>query len=65
MTDINVFRPVTVAAERISDAHRGTCQIDSALIAMLTYKRPVYLEITEDCWRAPCQAPVGRLEGSL
>lgn len=61
MTDINVFRPVTVAAERISDAHRGTGQIDSALTAMLTYKRPVYLEITEDCWRAPCQAPVGRL----
>lgn len=61
MTDINVFRTVTVAAERISDAYRGTYQIDSALTAMLTYKRPVYLEITEDCWRAPCQAPVGRL----
>jgi indolepyruvate decarboxylase len=61
MTDINVFRPVTVAAERISDAQRGTYQIDSALTAMLTYKGPVYLEITEDCWRAECQAPVGLL----
>lgn len=61
MTDINVFRPVTVASERISDALRGTYQIDSALTAMLTHKRPVYLEITEDCWRAPCPAPVGRL----
>lgn len=61
MTDIDVFRPVTVAAERISDAQRGALQVDSALTSMLTHRRPVYLEVTEDVWRAPCAAPTGSL----
>jgi indolepyruvate decarboxylase len=59
--DIHMFRPVTVAAERITNARQATYQIDSALTAMLTHKRPVYLEITEDTWRTTCQAPAGVL----
>lgn len=59
--DINMFRPITAAAERITDSVQAPYQIDSALTAMLTQQRPGYLEVTEDVWRAPCRAPVGRL----
>ncbi|MHA6965645.1 alpha-keto acid decarboxylase family protein [Zobellella denitrificans] len=59
--DINMFRPITVAAERITNARQAIYQIDSVLTAMLTEHRPGYLEICEDVWRAPCRAPVGRL----
>jgi indolepyruvate decarboxylase len=59
--DIEVFRGVTVAAERITNAVQACFQIDSVLTAMLTHKRPVYIEVTEDVWRAPCNAPQGSL----
>jgi len=60
--DIEVFRPVTVAAERITNAAQAPYQIDSALTAMLNESRPVYLEVAEDVWRAECFAPAGILE---
>ncbi|PMR70432.1 alpha-keto acid decarboxylase family protein [Halomonas heilongjiangensis] len=59
--DINMFRPITAAAERITNARQATYQIDSVLTAMLTEHRPGYLEICEDVWRAPCRAPVDHL----
>ncbi|NVK43174.1 MAG: alpha-keto acid decarboxylase family protein [Oceanospirillaceae bacterium] len=59
--DINMFRPITAAAERITNARQATYQIDSVLTAMLTEHRPGYLEICEDVWRATCRAPVERL----
>jgi indolepyruvate decarboxylase len=59
--DINMFRPITAAAERITNARQATYQIDSVLTAMLTAHRPGYLEICEDVWRAACRAPVDRL----
>lgn len=59
--DIHMFRPITVAAERITNARQAPYQIDSALTALLTQKRPVYFEITEDIWRAECIAPKGKL----
>ena len=49
--DIEMYRNITVAAERITNAEQARYQIDSALTAMITYNRPVYLEITEDVWR--------------
>ena len=55
--DIHMFKPITVAAERITNAAQAPYQIDSALTAMLTHKRPVYLEVTEDVWRSTCNAP--------
>ncbi|MBB3233139.1 alpha-keto acid decarboxylase family protein [Halomonas stenophila] len=60
--DINMFRPVTVAAERITNARQATYQIDSVITAMLTEHRPGYLEVCEDVWRAPCRAPVEPLK---
>ncbi len=59
--DIEMFRGVTVAAERITNARQAIFQIDSVLTAMLTYKRPVYIEVTEDVWRAACPPPQGML----
>lgn len=59
--DIQMFRGVTVAAERITNARQAPFQIDSVLTALLTYRRPVYLEVTEDVWRASCIRPQGRL----
>ncbi len=59
--DIHMFRPITVAAERITNAKQAPYQIDSALTALITHKKPVYLEITEDIWRAECLAPQGEL----
>lgn len=52
--DIDVFKHVTVAAERITDANQAPTQIDTILLAMIRSKRPVYLEVTEDVWRADC-----------
>lgn len=63
--DIHMFRPITVAAERITDGRQAIHQIDSALTALLTHHRPVYLEITEDVWRAECSQPVGKLSSGL
>lgn len=59
--DIHMFRPITVAAERITNAKQAPYQIDSALTALITHKKPVYLEITEDIWRAECLEPQGEL----
>lgn len=59
--DIHMFRPITAAAERITNAKQAPFQIDSALTALLTEHRPVYLEVTEDVWRTECAAPVGEL----
>ena len=61
LVDIEVFRPVTAAAERVTNARQAPFQIDSVLTAMLTELRPGYLEFTEDVWRATCSAPRGTL----
>ncbi|NHN35917.1 alpha-keto acid decarboxylase family protein [Pseudomaricurvus alcaniphilus] len=63
MVDISLFRPVTVAAERIIDAGQAPYQIDAALTALLTYQQPVYIEVAEDVWRAACCAPERPLRG--
>jgi indolepyruvate decarboxylase len=57
LVDVDVFRPVTAAAERVTNATQAPFQIDSVLTAMLTEHRPGYLEIAEDVWRATCSAP--------
>jgi len=65
MVDIHMFRPITAAAERITNAKQATFQIDAALTALLTQKRPIYIEVTEDVWKASCALPQGRLESGV
>ena len=59
--DRNIFAAVTVAAEIIADPDLAPAQIDGAITAMLTHRRPVYLEVTHDTWTARCAAPEGGL----
>ena len=56
-SNIDVFRSVTAAAERISNANEAPLQIDAALSACITRRQPVYLEVFEDVWRAKCRVP--------
>ena len=60
-TDLNIYRNVTVAAERISNPTLAPGQIDSALRTCLTERRPVYLETTEDVYDLPCAQPKGTI----
>src|ERR1044071_898921 len=60
--DKNVFQQVTVAAEILSDAMEAPAQIDRAISAMLTHRRPIYLEGLNDIWDQPCSLQVGWLK---
>lgn len=63
-TDLRVFSQVTTVAERISDPHLAPGQIDNALRACLTERRPIYLETTEDVYDLPCDRPQGSIAAS-
>jgi indolepyruvate decarboxylase len=59
--DRNVMENVTVCSTVIADAEQGPQQIDAALAAMLTYRRPVYIEVLKSAWTLLCAAPKGKL----
>jgi indolepyruvate decarboxylase len=56
-----VMQQVTVASEIISSAASAPAQIDRAITAMLTHRRPIYIEVLNDIWSARCAAPEGTL----
>ncbi len=60
-SNLDVYRRITINAERIVNAAEAPYQIDAALSACLTQGEPVYFEVLEDVWRAPCVAPSGQL----
>ncbi len=64
-TDLEVYSRVTVAAIVIARAEDAPVKIDEALIACMTHKRPVYLEISQDLWHEPCPVPAGRLQAPV
>jgi indolepyruvate decarboxylase len=59
--DRDIFAEVTVASEIVADAVEAPAQIDGAIVAMLTHSRPIYIEVLQDIWIAPCAEPVGTL----
>ncbi|WP_030808599.1 alpha-keto acid decarboxylase family protein [Streptomyces sp. NRRL S-337] len=61
-SNLDVYRQVTVDAQVISNAALAPVQIDTALTACLSERRPVYLEIMDDVWKAPCPEPTGTIE---
>jgi indolepyruvate decarboxylase len=61
-TDRLVFDNVTVASEIIHDPVTAPAQIDHAITAMLTYKRPIYIEVLHDVLSMNCESPKGKLE---
>jgi indolepyruvate decarboxylase len=56
-----VFEHVTVASEIIENAETAPAQIDGAIVAMLTHRRPIYLEVLNNVWTQNCAAPKGTL----
>jgi len=56
-----VFRNVTVASEIVESAEAAPQQIDRALTALLTHRRPVYIEVLNNVWTLACAEPAGAL----
>ncbi|WP_149826024.1 thiamine pyrophosphate-binding protein [Streptomyces tailanensis] len=56
-SNLDVYRQVTVDAQVISNPGLAPAQIDAALTACLSERRPVYLEVMEDLWDEPCAEP--------
>ncbi|MEW2402506.1 thiamine pyrophosphate-binding protein [Streptomyces sp. NPDC046862] len=56
-SNLDVYRQVTVDAQVISHPGLAPGQIDAALTACLSERRPVYLEVMEDLWDEPCPEP--------
>ena len=59
--DRDIFAHVTVASEIVTDPAEAPAQIDGAIVAMLTHRRPIYIEVLQDIWIAACAEPVGTL----
>jgi len=60
--DQKVFEEVTVKSVVITNAGAAPAEIDSALTAMLTERRPVYIEVINNVWTQACREPAGKLE---
>jgi len=56
-----VFQKVTVASEILRTGAEAPSQIDRAIVAMLTHRRPIYLEGLNDVWNMDCAPPAGTL----
>jgi len=54
-TDELIFRPITAATAVIVDGDDAPAQIDRVLVACITEKKPVYLEVRDGVWLLPCQ----------
>lgn len=60
-TNRTVYFPVTVSYQKISNPMTAPQQIDAALTACISQKKPVAIEIMEDCYYMPCPDPEGEL----
>jgi indolepyruvate decarboxylase len=60
-----VFQNVTVASEIIDSAETAPAQIDRAITAMLTHRRPIYIEVLNNVWKLECVAPQGTLKPAV
>ena len=61
LADQKVFSNVTVASVVVSDPESAPAQIDAALVALLTHRRPIYIEVLQNVWTLPCASPRGTL----
>ncbi len=55
--DLRVYQNFTAAAVQVDNPFRAAVDIDFALSACLTERQPVYLEMFEDVYTAPCHPP--------
>ncbi len=56
-TDELIFRPIAAATAVLTDAADAPQEIDRVLRACVAESRPVYLEVRDGVWSAPCPAP--------
>lgn len=61
LADQKVFSNVTVASVVVSDPESAPAQIDAAIVAMLTHRRPIYIEVLQNVWTLSCASPQGTL----
>lgn len=59
--DQKVLEEVTVASAVVTNAGAAPREIDAALTAMLTERRPVYIEVINNVWTQACPEPAGKL----
>jgi indolepyruvate decarboxylase len=59
--DRDIYAEVTVASIIVTDPGEAPTQIDAAIIAMLTHRRPIYIEVLQDVWILSCARPQGAL----
>ncbi|UFZ08020.1 hypothetical protein LQG66_17730 [Bradyrhizobium ontarionense] len=64
-TDLTIYSQVTAATAVIERAEEAPDKIDEVLIACMTHRRPVYIEISQELWGQSCPLPVGKLSASL
>ena len=65
LADQQVFAKVTVASVVVADPASAPAEIDAAIVALLTYKRPIYIEVLQDVWTLPCASPQGTLAPAI
>ncbi|HEY3567828.1 MAG TPA: thiamine pyrophosphate-binding protein [Thermoanaerobaculia bacterium] len=61
LADQKVFSHVTVASVVIEDPETAPARIDAAIVAMLTHRRPIYIEVLQNVWNLSCASPQGTL----
>ncbi len=61
LADQKVFAHVTVASVVVADPASAPAQIDAAMVALLTHRRPIYIEVLQDVWSMECAPPQGKL----
>jgi indolepyruvate decarboxylase len=60
--DAQSVKNVVAASEVVRSGRRAPAQIDRALAAALTWRRPVYIEVYQNVWTEACRPPGAPLE---
>jgi indolepyruvate decarboxylase len=56
-SNYEAMKYATVMAVQVEDAETGPAKIDEALTAMISFKRPVYIEVRQNVFGEPCSPP--------
>lgn len=59
--DLDMLRPITVFAERITSRASVAAKVDEAILAAITHQRPVYIEIAKGLWDLDVPRPTSPL----
>lgn len=62
--DQQIFEQVTAASIIVTNAGSAPEQIDRTLTAMLTHRKPAYIEVINNVWTQMCAEPLGELKAT-